>query len=37
MIDAKIWLSEADKREYYEQLIRDAQEGEIVDGGTKSS
>lgn len=32
MVSPIVWLSDEDKREYYEQLLRDAQEGEIMNG-----
>lgn len=34
MIDPTIWMEEEDKREFYETLASEAQEGEIVEDGT---
>jgi len=33
MIDPTIWMEEEDKREFYETLASEAQEGEIVEDG----
>ena len=36
MIDPTIWMEEEDKREFYETLASEAQEGEIVEDGTRN-